>query len=128
MKLNFAACLASLCLLTLTFGCYHDTDGRSHMGKPFSKDRLESRYERPVDQVFGAAKEVLGFNGTLVAENTIAKTLEAKVDNNRVWVKVEEVEPNISRVYVQARKNSGGGNIDLASEIDKQIALQLQSR
>ena len=78
--------------------------------------------------MFAAAKEVLAFNGTLTGENTIAKTLEAKVDNNRVWVKVDEVEPNIARVLVQARKSGGGGNVDLAAEIDKQIALQLQNK
>ena len=126
--MRFSAWLTGLCLLALTVGCYHTVDGRSRAGKPFSKDRLESRYERSTDQVFAAAKEVLAFNGTLTGENTITKTLEAKVDNNRVWVKVEEVEPSIARVYVQARKSSGGGNIDLASEIDKQIALQLQTR
>lgn len=129
MKLNLSAVLTGLCLLTLTVGCYHSVDGRSHATfKPFAKDDLESRYERPLDQVFAAAKEVLAFNGTLTGENTISKTLEAKVDNNHVWVKVAEVEPNISRVFVQARRSSGGGNVDLASEIDKQIALQLQSR
>jgi len=128
MKMNFSALLAGLCLLGLTVGCYHTVEGKSRAGKPFSKDRLESRYERPTDQVFAAAKEVLAFNGTLTSENTISKTLEAKVDNNRVWVKVDEVEANISRVFVQARKSSGGGNVDLASELDKQIALQLQSK
>lgn len=128
MKMNFAALVAGLGLLTLTLGCYTDVQGDKKMGKPFSKDRLESRYERPVEQVFSAAKEVLAFNGTLTSENTIAKTLEARVDNNTVGVKVEAVEPNITRVIVQARKSSGGGNVDLASEIDKQIALQLQSR
>ena len=130
MKTNFSfsALLAGLCLLALTVGCYHTVDGRNRTGKPFSKDQLESRYERPSDQVFAAAKEVLAFSGTLTGENTIAKTLEAKVDNNRVWVKVDEVEPNICRVIVQARKGGGGGNVDLASEIDKQIALQLQTK
>lgn len=128
MNMNFSTLLSGLCLLALTVGCYHTVDGRSRTGKPFSKDRLESRYERPADQVFAAAKEVIAFNGTLTGENTISKTLEGKVDNNRVWVKVDEVEPNICRVMVQARKSSGGGNVDLASEIDKQIALQLQTK
>jgi len=128
MKMNFSALVTGLCLLALTVGCYSTVEGKKRMGKPFSKDRLESRYERPTDQVFAAAKEVLAFNGTLTGENTISKTLEAKVDNNVVWVKVDEVEPNISRVFVQARKSSGGGNVDLASEIDKQIALQIQSK
>jgi ribosome-binding protein aMBF1 (putative translation factor) len=76
--------------------------------------------------VFKAAKDVLAFNGTLTSENTIAKTLMAKVDTNTIWVKVDEVEPNITRVVVQARSKGGFSNQDLASEIDKQIALQLR--
>jgi hypothetical protein len=128
MKLNLSVAALVLGLLGLAVGCYSTVEGGKKMGKPFSKDRIESRYERSTDQIFGAAKEVLAFNGTLTAENTIAKTLTAKVDNNTVWVKVEEIEPNIGRVYVQARKSGGGGNVDLAAEIDKQIALQLQSK
>jgi hypothetical protein len=128
MKLNLSVVALMLCVIGLTVGCYTTVEGNKKMGKPFSKDRLESRYERPTDQIFAAAKEVLAFNGTLTGENTIAKTLVAKIDNNTVWVKVEELEPGIGRVYVQVRRNSGGGNVDLASEIDKQIALQLQTK
>lgn len=128
MKLNVTSVVVALCLIGLTSGCYHTMEGRSKVGKPFSKDKIESRYERSGDQIFAAAKEVLAFNGTLTGENTIAKTLTAKVDNNTVWVKVDEIEPNICRVLVQSRKSGGGGNVDLASEIDKQIALQLQSK
>lgn len=94
-------------------------------GVPFAKDKIESRYERPVEQILTAAKEVLRHNGTLTGENTITRTLEAKIDTRTVWVKVDEVEPNISRVQVQVRRKGGGTDIDLASEIDKQIALRL---
>jgi ribosome-binding protein aMBF1 (putative translation factor) len=109
-------------------GCIHTPEGRAHFGVPLSKDKIQSRYERPVDQIFTAAKDVLRFNGTLTSENTLSKTIEARIDNNTVWVRVEEVEPNVSRVVTQARKRTGLGNLELASEIDKQIALQLQAR
>jgi len=128
MKTNLSALIASVCLIALTVGCYNSVDGRTRTGKPFVKDRIESRYERPLDQIFEAAREVLAFNGTLTGENRIANSLEARIDNNTVWVKLDDVEPNICRVMVQARKSGGGGNVALASEIDKQIALQLQAR
>lgn len=115
---------ASIGLSVLT-GCYTTVEGRTKAGVPFSKDRIESRYERPLDQVFVAAKEVLKFNGTLEGENTITKTIWAKVDTRTVWVKVEEAEPKITSVTVQARSKGGGADIYLASEIDKQIALRL---
>lgn len=126
MKTRYIAlCLTLLCLAG-TVGCYKTVEGRSRMGVPFSKDRISSRYERSADQVFGAAKQVLGFDGTLTAENTVSRTLEAKIDNNTVGIKVEEVEPGVSQVIVQARKQGGTSNIELASEIDKRIALQLR--
>lgn len=95
---------------------------------PLRKDRIESRYERKPGEVFSAAKVVLAQMGTLTSENTIASTLAARVDNNTVWVKVAEVEPGISQVWVQARRSSLAGNVDLASEVDKRIALELQAR
>ncbi len=127
MKKTLALLLVAFGLGSLVTGCYHTVEGRSKMGVPFKKDRIESRYERTTEQVFAAAKDVLAFNGRLAGENTIARTLEAKVDNNTVWVKVEEVEPGITKVTTQARGKGGGANVDLASEIDKQIALKLQS-
>jgi hypothetical protein len=125
MKMKFLAVLALSCLTVLLSGCVGTVDGRSRAGVPFAKDTIESRYERPLDQIFTAAKDVLRFNGTLYGENTISNTLEAKIDTRTVWVAVDEVEPKISRVRVQARKSNGSGDVDLASEIDKQIALRL---
>ncbi|MCB1128673.1 MAG: hypothetical protein KDM81_19415 [Verrucomicrobiae bacterium] len=127
MKTFLSAILTAACLLAVGTGCYSTVEGKSKMGMPFLRDRLESRYERTVEDVFAAAKEVLAFNGTLVGENTITKVLEAKVDNTTVWVKVDEVEPGITRVQTQARGKGSGSKISIASEIDKQIALQLQA-
>ncbi len=88
---------------------------------PMAKDVIESSYERPVEQIFTAAKDVLKLNGTVTSENTVNHSLEAKVDTRTVWIAVDEIEPKVSRVRVQARTKGGRGDIDLASEIDKQI-------
>ena len=125
MNKKYFSLLAVAVVMVLAAGCYSTVDGRMKAGVPFAKDSLESRYERPLDQVFSAAKEVLKHNGTLEGENTINKTLWAKVDTRTIWIKVDDVEPKITRVTVQVRKKSGGSDIDLASEIDKQIALHL---
>ncbi len=119
--------LATVALAALfASGCYSTKEGRKKVGVPFAKDTIESRYERPASQLFAAAKETLAFNGTLTGENTIALTLAAKVDERTVWVKVTEIEPAISQIQVQARKKMGGADVDLASELDKQIALRLK--
>ncbi len=106
-------------------GCYSTPEGRMRPGVPFVKDKFEGRYQRPVATIFAAARQVLELNGTLTGENRISNTLEAKVDNRTVIVRVDEVEPGVSRVVVAARKKGGTPDLDLASEIEKQIALKL---
>lgn len=125
MKKLSALATVALAALFAT-GCYSTKEGRKKVGVPFSKDTIESRYERSAAQLFAAAKETLAFNGTLTGENTIALILAAKVDERTVWVRVTEIEPAISQIQVQARKKLGGGDVYLASELDKQIALRLK--
>lgn len=127
MKKNLHIFLFGALLAVITMGCYSTLDGRMKVGtfSPLAKDTIEGRYERPIDQVFEAAKTVLSFNGNLNGENTIKKILEAKIDTRTVWVAVDPVEPNVTRVRVQARRKGGTADIYLASEIEKQIALQL---
>ncbi len=125
MKKIFAVVALGISLMGIT-GCYSTQEGRHKFGVPFAKDTIESRYERPVEQVFGAAKETLAFNGTLKSENLISHLLVASIDNRTVYVKVDEAQPGVSRINVQARKSGGRGDIYLASEISKQIALRLK--
>src|SRR5438045_1547265 len=69
MKLTiFAGLLGGL--LIISSGCVDTVGGGTAGGVPFIKDRVEGRYERPLNQVFDAAMEVVKFNGTLVKEST----------------------------------------------------------
>jgi hypothetical protein len=126
MKTKIFALLAVCGLSVLIAGCVNTVDGRKKAGVPFVKDKIDSRYERPVALVFTAAKEVLAFNGVLTSENTINNSLEAKVDTRTVWVRVDKIDEKITQVTVQTRKKGGGADIYLAAEIDKQIALKLR--
>ncbi len=93
---------------------------------PWLKDTIEGRYERSLDQIYEAAIEVLRFNGQVVSDNRVNHSLTARVDTRTIWVRVEEVSPTVTRVLVQARTKYGRPDVDLASEIEKQIALQLK--
>src|SRR5215510_4737650 len=117
----------SACLLGLglTAGCVSDLDGHKHMAVPFQKDTRVAQYEFPLEKVFSAAKEVLAHDGRLTGENTISKTLEATIDQRKVWVRVEAVDPALTRVQVQCRTKGGNSDLALASEVDKRIALRL---
>ncbi len=126
MKFRIIASLA-LCVFGLVLsGCYTTVDGGKKAGMPWMKDTIEGRYERSVDQLYEASLEVLSFNGTLVSENRINSSIVAKVDTTTVYVQIEAVGPTISRVLVQSRTRFGRPDVDLSSEIEKQIALQLK--
>ena len=126
MKTNFFALLAGCGLAVLIAGCVNTVDGRSQAADPFVKDKVEGSYERPAARVFAAAKEVLAFNGVLTAENTINNSLEAKVNTRKVWVRVDKIDEKVTHVIVQARMKGGTADVDLAHEIEKQIALKLR--
>lgn len=121
---SLAVIALSIALAGLT-GCVSTIDGKSQAGVPFIKDTVEGRYERPFQQVWIATKDVLAFNGTLTREDVIGHVLEAKVDARTVWVRVEDVDGKITRVIVQTRTKAGGSDLELAGEIDKQIAVRL---
>src|SRR5689334_6606065 len=112
-------------------GCVPTVTGRTSVGVPFIKDRVEGHYERPLDQVFDAAKEVVKFNGAIVnesilhTETNMVKTVEGKVNQRTVWVRVEAMDPKVTGVIVQTRTTGGMSDLDLAHEIEKQIALKL---
>jgi len=112
-------------------GCVPTVTGRTSFGVPFVKDSVEGHYERPLDQVYDAAKEVVKFNGTLVnesilhTETNMVKTVEGKVNQRSVWIRVEAMDPRVTGVAVQTRTKGGGTDVDLAHEIEKQIALKL---
>jgi hypothetical protein len=127
MRKTLALLLSGAAFVALLAGCYSTPEGSKRAGMPFGKDTFESRYQRSVPQIYAAARAVLELNGTLISENTIAHSYEAKVDNRTVVVKVDEVEPGVSRVLTMARKKGGVADADLAAEIDKQIALKLAS-
>ena len=126
MKIKLLMTFAVLSVAVLLTGCVSTVDGHMKMGVPLVKDKIESRYERSVPQLIAASKAVLARNGSLVADDTINNTITGRVDTRTVWVKAYEIDPRgVSGVIVQARTKAGAADVDLASEIDKQIALHL---
>ena len=77
--------------------------------------------------------EVIKFDGTLVSESimhsdtNLVKTVEGRINQRNVWVRVEQVDPKVTSVKVQTRTPGGGTDIDLAHQVEKEIALKLVS-
>jgi hypothetical protein len=60
---------------------------------------------------------------------TNKRSLYGKVGENKVWISVaSEEDPKITSIIVEARTKWGNTNIELAHEMEKEIALQLQSQ
>lgn len=120
-----------LVALVLGAGCVDTVSGRKRAGVPFIKDQVQGQYERPASQVYDAALAVIKFNGTLVNETILhnesneVKTVEGKVNQTTVWVRVDPLDKNLTGVVVQTRTKGGGSDLDLAHEIEKQIAVKL---
>jgi len=118
-------------LAMMAAGCVNTVSGGKAAGMPFTKDKVEGHYERSVDAVFTAAKEVISANGTLNSESIVhgdtnqVKTIVGKVNDRTVYVRVMPIDSKVTSVTVQARTAGGGSDIYLAHEMEKQIALQL---
>jgi hypothetical protein len=125
MRTNAFVLLAVSTLAFLSSGCVRTIDGRREAGNPLVRDKIIRVYERPVLQCWTATKEVLGVNGTVIHEDVMQSTLTARVDTRTIRIKVESIDPKMTRVTVQVRTKFGNSDIDLAGEIDKQIALRL---
>jgi hypothetical protein len=130
MKKSIFAVLIGAVLVAV--GCVSTVNDRTTAGMPFIKDRVEGRYERTPDQIFTATKTVVGKLGTVVNESTLynptntVRTVQGKVNQRTVWVRIEPLDPKVTAVIVQTRTPGGISDLDLAHEIEKEIALELK--
>jgi hypothetical protein len=131
MKTKICALLSLVAVATFIAGCVGTVNDRHTAGFPGPKDKVVGRYERSLDEVYTAARQVVLLNGALVSENILhsqtnaVKTLEGRVNQRRVYVRVEQVDPKLTEVKVQARTSGGFGDVALSHELEKQIALKL---
>src|SRR5437667_2143137 len=117
MKTKLFAFLSIAALAAWVIGCVNTVGGTKTGGMPFVLDQLQGSYKRSVDQVFDAAKAVIASNGKLQSDTTLhsqtnaVRILEGKVNQRTVWVRVQEVDPQVTTVTVQARTSGGGGDV-----------------
>jgi hypothetical protein len=129
MKLRILA--VSVAAIAVLAGCVKTVNDRSTAAFPLVKDSFEARYERSMDQVYGASIFVVKYLGTVSRESTInpgtneVKAIEGKINNRHVWVRVQAVDPKVTSLTVQARTSAGGTDLTLTHEIEKQIAIKL---
>jgi len=131
MKNKFLLPVVIAMSAALWVGCVNTVSGNKTAGVPWVTDRVQARYERSLDQVFNAAKDVLIRNGTIGSAGTLfnqtndVRVIEGKVKQDNVWIRVEAIDPRLTALTVQTRTSKGGTDMPLAHELDKEIALEL---
>ena len=118
--------------LIVAVGCVSTVNDRSTVADPFVNDRLENRYERSQDQAYSASVDVIKVMGLVERETIISpgtnqvKAIEGRVNNRKVWVRVQLVDPKpVTAVTVQVRTSAGASDKLLTHEIATQIAVKL---
>jgi ABC-type xylose transport system substrate-binding protein len=115
----------------VVLGCVSTVDEHKTFGVPGIKDSAEARYERSPEEILRAVKAVLVSEGMLNNEGTIysqskqIRTVEGKVNQRSVWVRIEPIDSKVTRIVVQTRTRGGGSDVELAHQIDKEVALKL---
>jgi hypothetical protein len=129
MKNIIFAALAGVIIIAT--GCVKTVSGTHSPAITWSKDKVEGRYQRSVEQVYQASVTVIQNNGIIIQEyiphdtTNTTRSVQGKVNQKNVWVSVSSVDPTVTQVIVQARSGMGVSDISLAHELEKEIALQL---
>jgi len=115
----------------LAVGCVKTVNDRHTGAVPWVNDKFEGKYERTVPQVYDASVYVVKTMGTISRESVLSpgsnevKTIEGKINDRKVWVRVEPVDAKVTSVIVQVRTSAGGSDKPLTHEIEKNIAIKL---
>jgi hypothetical protein len=132
MKSNFFVAL--LGGLILVAGCVGTVTDRRTVGVPFVKDKVEGLYERSPDVVFAAAKQavselgVMSAEGSIHGQNSEVRTIEGKVNQRKIWIRIQSADSKSTSIIVQARTSAGGTDVETAHHVEKQIAVNLATR
>ena len=128
----FLAFTAFLGAVIITSGCVGTASGGKTPALVPNRDEVQGRYQRSVDQVYQAAVQVVQTDGVLIKEfiphdttNTV-RSLQAKVNKRNVWIRVGAESPQITQITVQARSGTSG-DVELAHQLEKEIALKLSA-
>jgi hypothetical protein len=130
MKKMILGVFAGVAVIVAT-GCVNTVDNTHAFAMSWNTDTVSGRYARSLDEVYNASIVVIQHNGVLLNEliphdsTNAVRSLEGRVNDKKVWIRVEAVDPRTSQVDVQARSKWGATDVDLVHELEKEIALQL---
>jgi hypothetical protein len=113
-------------------GCVSSKVTDQNPGKmPAYRDRVESRYERPLNEVFEATKRALNSYGNITEEGSLfagtnqVRTIAGSINQRGVWMRLEGLAPSVTSVTIQIRAKLGGTDLRMAHELEDRIKLEL---
>jgi hypothetical protein len=115
-------------------GCVKTVDDSHTFTATWGRDTIHGRYDRTLDQVYSAAVYVVQHDGVLLTEyiphdtTNAVRSIEGKVSDKKVWIRVESVDSKTTQVDVEARSKWGMSDIDLIHELEKEIAIGLATQ
>lgn len=118
----------------LATGCVNTVSDTHAFATTWSQDSVSGRYNRSVEQVYHAAVNVVSTDGAIVTEyiphdNTNdVRSLEGRVNDVKVWIRVSSIQPNLSQIDVETRTKWGVSDVDLSHQLEKEVALKLQGQ
>ena len=129
MKKKFFAVLTGAAIVAT--GCVKTVSDTSTFAVSFNRDSVAGRYNRSCDEVYQAAYKVIQTDGALVREyiphetTNAVRSVEGRVNNRKVWIRVGVIDPKTTQVDVQARTKAGMPDVDLVHQLEKEVALEL---
>ena len=113
-------------------GCVAKVTDEKPGPKPAYKDRVETRYQKNVDQVFEASKRALNSYGNVTRASNVltstndVRTVEGFINGQGVYIRIEKVDPKTTATVIQVRTKLGGTDLHTASQMVQAIAFQLE--
>jgi hypothetical protein len=112
-------------------GCVN-TVTQNQPGTAAYRDRVETRQQKPLEPVFEASKRALNSFGNITAEGKVfvgtnqVRIIEGSINGRAVYMRVEEIDPQLTAVVVQVRTKMGGTDLQIAKDVVRRIATELE--
>lgn len=126
--LNLLGLVAPLLLV----GCVNTVTQNQPGTLPAYRDRIETRQQKPIEPVFEASKRALNSFGNITAEGKVfvgtnqVRIIEGSINGRSVYMRVEEIDPQVTAVLVQVRTKLGGTDLQIAKDVVRRIAVELE--
>lgn len=96
-------------------------------GIAISRDTVEGHFDKSLDQVWKASREVMMQEGFIRLEDKMRGRIEGEAEKSEVKIEISQVSERTIRVRVKARKSFKlVPNIDLANKIYNKIFKKLE--